>query len=147
MADPNRGHLERNAAELERLRGLGARLLAGELRPRLAGEWTPAAVFAHLAFWDRFVVARWDRHDREGVIEELPDATTDLVNDAGLPLWRVLEPAAAVALAMDAASQVCGRIAALPPAAVELALRTDRLWMLDRSFHWTPHLDELSGGG
>jgi hypothetical protein len=143
-ASPAR-HLERNAAELERLRGLGARLLAGELRPRLAGEWTAAAVFAHLAFWDRFVVARWDRYDREGVIEDLPDASTDLVNQAALPLWLPLSPSTAVAQAVDAAAGVCARIVALSPRAVEATRSPDRLWMLDRTYHWTPHLDELEG--
>jgi hypothetical protein len=145
MGEPDDGYVERNAAELERLRTLGSRLLSGELQPQLAGGWTASAVLAHLAFWDRFVLARWDRYDREGVIEDLPDIATDVVNAAGLPLWLALSADAAVAQALSAATQVCERIASLGPEAVELARSTERPWMLDRTAHWSPHLDELTG--
>jgi hypothetical protein len=139
------GHLERNASGLERLRGLGSRLLSGEPAPELAGGWTGAAVFAHLAFWDRLVLARWDRLDREGVIADLPDTAMDLINVAGLPLWTALGAGAAVVQAVEAATLVCERIASLSPAAVEAALSAGRLAMLDRTRHWAPHLDELAG--
>jgi len=142
-----RTHLERNAAGLERLHALGEALLAGHLEPRLGAGWTPSAVFAHLAFWDRFVVARWDRYDRDGVIEPLPDLHLDLVNDAGMPLWLALDPAAAVAQAIAAGAAVCGRIALLSQDAVEHVVATGRLAMLDRTLHWSPHCDELDSLG
>jgi hypothetical protein len=145
MPDSDGAHLTRNAAELERLRTLGSRLLAGDLPPQLTGGWTASAVFAHLAFWDRFVIARWDRYDREGVIEDLSDFHMDLVNQAGLPLWLALSAGVAVAQAIDAANHVCERIASLSPRAVEVARSTDRPAMLDRTYHWSPHLDELAG--
>ncbi len=144
MQEFDHGYLDRNTTELERLRAVGARVLAGDLSPRLAGGWTASAVFAHLAFWDRFVIARWDRYEREGVIGDLPDEHMDLVNSAGLPLWLALSGGAAVVQAIDAAIHVCERIAALGPAAVEAALGTGRLAMLDRTCHWSPHLDELT---
>jgi len=145
MPESRDTYLERNAAELERLRAVGAGVLAGEISPRLAGGWTASAVFAHLAFWDRFVIARWDRYDREGVIADLPDEQMDLVNAAGLPLWLALSGGAAVVQAIDAAIHVCERIASLSPAAVAAAVDTGRLAMLDRTCHWSPHLDELAG--
>ena len=144
MVDGERAHLARNAAELGRLRALGSRLLLGDLPVQLTGGWTSPAVFAHLAFWDRLVLARWELYDRDGAIETLPDTHTDLVNSAGLPLWLDLSSEAAVAQAMEAADQVIERIAALSPAAVQAALTTGRLAMLDRTLHWTPHLDELA---
>jgi hypothetical protein len=145
MADGERAYLTRNVVELERLRTFGSRLLAAEPLPQLTGGWTVSAVFAHLSFWDRLVFARWDLYDRDGAIETLPDTHTDLVNAAGLPLWLALNPEAAVAQAIEAAGQVVERIVALSPAAVEAALTTGRRAMLDRTFHWTPHLDELDG--
>jgi hypothetical protein len=145
MVDGERAHLARNAAEVGRLRALGSRLLLGGLPVQLTGGWTSPAVFAHLAFWDRLVLARWELYDRDGAIETLPDTHTDLVNSAGLPLWLDLSSEAAVAQAMEAADQVIERIAALSPAAVQAALTTGRLAMLDRTLHWTPHLDELAG--
>ncbi len=141
------GYLSRNAAGLARLRALGSRVAAGDLQPQLSAGWTVGAVLAHLAFWDRLVLARWDRYDREGVIEDLPDAATDLINAAGLPLWRTLTDGQAVAEALDAAGRICDRIASLSPAAVALALATERVRMLDRTLHWTPHLDEIAPPG
>ena len=144
MVDSERGYLTRNAAELDRLRTLGSGLLAGDLPQRLADGWTASAVFAHLAFWDRLVAARWESYDRNGAIETLPDTHTDLVNAAGLPLWLALSPEAAVAEAIEAAVEVVGRIATLSPEAAGAALSSGRRAMLDRTFHWTPHLDELA---
>ncbi|MGD1052375.1 MAG: hypothetical protein ABR950_00960 [Candidatus Dormibacteria bacterium] len=145
MVDDERAYLTRNAMELGRLRALGSRLLSGDLVPQLAGGWTPSAVFAHLAFWDRLVLARWELYDRDGVIETLPDTHTDLVNAAGMRLWLDLPREAAVAEAIEAAHQVVERIAALSPEAVDVALATGRRAMLDRTFHWTSHLDGLAG--
>ena len=145
MPESHDTHVERNATELERLRAVGAGVLAGEITPRLPGGWTASAVFAHLAFWDRFVIVRWDRYDREGVIGDLPDDHMDLVNEAALPLWRALSAGAAVVQAIDAAIHVCERIASLSPAAVAAAVDTGRLAMLDRTVHWSPHLDALAG--
>jgi hypothetical protein len=145
MSDGERAYLTRNAMELRRLRALGSRLLAGDLTPQLTGGWTPSAVLAHLAFWDRLVLARWNLYFRDGVIETLPDTHTDLVNAAGMPLWLDLPREAAVAEAIEAADQVVERITTLSPAAVDVALATGRQAMLDRTFHWTPHLDELAG--
>lgn len=146
MSEDERAYLARNAMELGRLRALGSRLLAGDLTPQLSGGWTPSAVFAHLAFWDRLVLARWDLYERDGVIETLPDSHTDLVNAAGAPLWLHLPREAAVSEAIAAADQVVERIATLDPAAVDVALATGRQPMLDRTFHWTPHLDQLAAG-
>lgn len=136
-------HRRRNNESRERLRALIDRLGEEGLRRPLGGGWTAGAVFAHLAFWDRWVAARWDRYDRDGVIETLPDGVLDLVNAAGLPLWRALDPGRAAALAVEAAEAVDRRIAALKAEAERYAMATDRPAVLDRSLHRTPHLDEL----
>jgi hypothetical protein len=144
MPDPGDGYLERNATGLVRLSDVAGRL--GEVRGRLhlPGGWTGAAVLAHLAFWDRFVIARWEGYDRDGSIIELPSAHMDLVNAAELPMWRSLDLDAAAAQAMAAASQVLERIRSLSPEALTYARMTRRPAMLDRTLHWSPHLDELA---
>jgi len=143
VGDDDRGYLEHNAAGLRRMAALAARLSAIDGPVALAGGWTASAVFAHLAFWDRFVLARWEQFERTGAIEGLPDDHTDLVNAAGLPLWLALPPDAAADQATAAATAVCDRIASLSPEAVAYARRTDRPRTLDRTPHWSPHLDEV----
>jgi hypothetical protein len=141
------GYLRRNLVGQARLAALGARLGRGDLPTHLSGGWTAGAVFAHLAFWDRFVLARWDAYGRTGVIEDLPDSQLDLVNAGGLPLWLALDSGAAVAEAIRASADVCAHIAGLSPGAVDAAIRSGRLAMLDRGVHWSPHLDELEAAG
>lgn len=119
------------------------RLDAESLGREVAGDWTAAALLAHLAFWDRWVIARWEQYDRDGEIEALPDGVLDLINAAASAQWLALQPAEAVDLALEAAEAVDRRIAALPPAGVDHALATGRGTMLDRSRHRTAHLDEI----
>lgn len=133
----------RNAADRERLRALVTRLSEEELQRPLAEGWTAAATLAHLAFWDRFVLVRWEQYDREGAFLDLPDRHLDLVNAAMLPQWLALAPRRAAELALVEAEAVDRRIAGLAPEAVRAALATNRPAMIDRSLHRRAHLDEL----
>jgi hypothetical protein len=136
-------YVEVNGRALLRLAEIGPRLLSRGRPLALSGGWTASAVLAHLAFWDRFVVARWDQYERTGAIDPLPETLLDLVNAAAMPVWLAMDAAAAAASATQAAAQVADRIAAVDPGAIDYARRTHRLAMLDRSLHWSPHLDEL----
>lgn len=133
----------RNRIDRERIRALIARLGPEDWRRPLADGWTPAALLAHLAFWDRFVLARWRHFEREGALTGLPDEHLDLTNEAALPLWLALSGDQAGTLALAAAEEVDLAIEALPPSAVELALATGRPAMVDRSLHRREHLDVL----
>jgi hypothetical protein len=79
-------HVERNAAGLAQLQSLAARLSEDDLRRQLDSEWTIAVVLAHLAFWDHFVLARWELAARRGlrVPPGVDGAVQDLVNAAAL---------------------------------------------------------------
>lgn len=104
MTETDRTQLDRNAAERDRLTRLVARLGEDDLaRPVGPGDgWTVAALLAPLAFWDRFVLARWERRLRDGgPIAPLDDGLLDLVNAAGLPKWLALPAAAAAATVLD----------------------------------------------
>ena len=139
----DREHAQRNTQSRERLGTIIASASDEDLQRSLGDSWTVAAVLAHLAFWDQWVAARWDRYDRDGAIEDVPDGVVDLANAAGLPLWRAYEPRRAAALALTAAEAVDRRIEALPAAAVAHALATGRRTMVDRSLHRSAHLDEI----
>lgn len=136
-------HIERNAAGLARLRALAARQHDDDLGRTLDGEWTIVAALAHLAFWDRFMLARWERAARDGrrVPPSIDDETIeDLVNAAALPGWRACAPREAMRLALAAAEAVDGRIAALDDEVVADVLASGRARLMDRSLHRDEHL-------
>ena len=66
---------ERNRSSLERLRAIGSSLSDAELARTIDAPWTAAALFAHIAFWDRFVLERW-RLAAEREIERRSPRTT-----------------------------------------------------------------------
>lgn len=139
----NHAFIERNRASRQRLDAFLDRATEEMMGRKLANGWTVSAVIAHLAFWDRWVVARWDQYDRDGAIETIPDNVLDLGNAAGIAEWSAFSPTQASKLARAAADTVDRRIAALSPAAIAHAQATNRPAMLDRSIHRDPHLDEI----
>lgn len=146
MTETDRTYLARNDAARDRLTRLVARLGEDDLaRPVGPGDgWTVAALLAHLAFWDRFVLARWERRLRDGgPIAPLDDGLLDLVNAAGLPQWLALPTADAGRQAVDAATVLDRRIADLPSTIAAEARRLGFDRMLDRSGHRRDHLDDI----
>ncbi len=139
----DRFYRQRNAHDRDRLRHIAVTADDDMLRRRIDADWTVAAALAHLAFWDRWVTARWDQYDRDGAIQDLPDGILDLANAAGLPEWLALPPRTAADLALEAAEAVDRRIEGLAAEAVAHALATDRPAMADRSLHRGPHLDQI----
>ena len=51
---------QRNAESRARLVSVCERINDEQLARIAFGEWTISAVFAHLAFWDRITLARWN---------------------------------------------------------------------------------------
>ncbi len=116
-----------------------------------AAGWGVTATLAHLAFYDDWVAERWRRYLYAGAFQTLPDGITDLVNAAGLRGWQAVAPDQARQIACRAAEEVTKLILEVPRRALEAAIDTGRLAMVDRSLHWGPHLDEMAilvkGGG
>ena len=140
----DRDHVARNEDARRQLAALVARLSDGQLAHPLAGDWTVAAVLAHLAFWDRFVLARWQQSLRdETAITPLDDGLLDLINAAGLEQWLAVPPRAAADSAVAAAEALDRLIESLPPGAVQDARDRGLRHVLDRSEHRREHLGEL----
>ena len=141
---PDRGddYLAANDASRDRLHALTARLTTQELARRVSGDWTVAASLAHLAFWDRATLIRWQRH-RAGVpLVSVPDDLTDVLNDAGLKQWQALNPDAVTRDVVAIAEELDAEIASLPPELVANA--TERFpRLLDRSAHRLEHIVEI----
>lgn len=141
----NQPAVMRNDASRERLGALAGRLSDADLRRVVGGGWTVAALLAHLAFWDRYVLARWEDADRTGqsVPPIIGDIHLDLTNAAALPQWRALDPRFAARDALDAAAAVDDRIRRLTPEQVAAVESSGRPALVDRSVHRSPHLDEI----
>ena len=146
----DRSYLARNEASRARLRELLATLVSGDLS-LAAGEsdWTAGQVLGHLAFWDRFLAARWRAALAAGPGAQpiaLPDELAGLLND-GLPPTRSAFAAsaaeAAIVETIDAAEAIDHLIASLPEAAPVAAILADRPALLDRSIHRAEHIETI----
>ena len=135
-------HGERNRQGLERLRRL-ASLSDAELATDTGDGWTVSTVLAHMAFFDRMLVPRWDIYEKDGAFVEMIPKHFDLINDAAAGDWSALPPRPTVAKCIEAAERAVARIDALPAKAMAVALETNRVALLDRTLHWGPHLDQI----
>src|SRR6266516_2601761 len=136
---------DRNYAALDRLRALGLRLSDEELTWPIEPPWTAAALFAHVAFWDRFVRARWllAASTRSRTPLDFDDALLELINDASLHQWAAVPPRIAVQDCLEAAAEIDALIGSLEPDVVSEALETGRERLADRSLHRGEHLKTI----
>lgn len=142
--EDDRSYVDRNAAELERLRGLVGRLDEGTLQVDVNPDWTVAGVLGHIAFWDARVLALADKVDR-GVPFAPSDhepEDVDWINDATRPLIHAVPPLDLARLALRIAEETDALVARLPASV---------LWPQDpesplygvRADHRGEHLDEI----
>jgi hypothetical protein len=132
-----------NTRSRDRLVALIKDLDDGALQQNVNEEWTIAATLAHVAFWDRMCLARWDAYDAGGSLEDVPGKIIDLVNAANLPAWRALPGRTAVDLLSQAMDDLDHRIALLPEASQRAAAAGGFLYMLDRTRHRDEHATEI----
>jgi hypothetical protein len=135
-------HGEHNREGLDRLRRLTS-LSDAELAKDAGDGWTVSTVLAHMAFFDRMLIPRWDIYQKDGAFAEMIPRHFDLINNAGAADWSAHPPRATVAKCIEAAEGAVARIDALPEKAVAVALETNRVALLDRTLHWNPHLDQI----
>ena len=140
----DRSHLDRNDHERVRLATLAERLTEEQLALPLDDDWTVAALLAHLAFWDRFVLVRWQRDLAAGTpIDPLAEAIQELINAAAAADWLAVPGRAAAREAVAAAEALDRAIAALPPTVIEETRARGLTRLLDRSIHRREHLDAI----
>ena len=146
----DRSYLARNEASRARLGELLATLVSGDLSLAAGdSDWTVGQVLGHLAFWDRFLAARWRAALAAGPGAQpivVPDELADLLNDGLPPTWSAFAASAAEAAiveTIDAAEAIDRLIASLPEAASVAAILADRPALLDRSIHRAEHIETL----
>jgi hypothetical protein len=133
---------ERNRSSLERLRAIGWSLSDAELARTIDAPWTAAALFAHIAFWDRFVLERWRLAAVQGDRTPKPEDNVimDRINDASLRQWLAIPARVAVEEFLAAAAELEGLISRLDAAIVSELLTEGRERLVDRSLHRADHL-------
>ncbi len=149
-APVDRSFVERNVASQRRLRDLIDSLTpADALRPVGDGTWTIGQVLGHMAFWDRFLSARWRAALAIGPAEQpayMSHDVADMINDGLPPAWAGFSanaPRAAFDETLAAADEVDGIVAGLPVESPAAAILAERPALLDRSIHRTEHLDAI----
>jgi hypothetical protein len=136
----DRAFVERNRAETARIRSLAERLSDDDLKRPVGEHWTVAVALAHIAFWDRRVLAVLDASEREGKVTS--PAIDIIVNDISLPLWMAIPPREAARLAIATAEQLDQRLEALSPDLLEEIAAYNMRYVM-RALHRGEHLDEV----
>jgi phosphinothricin acetyltransferase len=134
----DRSFIERNAHAQSRLAALVATLNDEQLQLPLDDGWTVAAALAHLAFWDRRVLALLEHWDRQGVAPSPYDA--DVFNAALLPISLALPPRRAAELAVTNAAAVDAKIATLSDEMLQAIYNLPAPPRLERALHRQEHL-------
>jgi len=133
-----------NEASLHELRSRVESLKDDDFRRRLANGWTVAAALCHLAFWDRVMLGRIERWERDGVEPVVLDArSTDPLNDAVHMMSGAVSGPEAARMVLEAAEKIDAKVASLSPEMIEkfAAKGLDR--MLHRHLHRRDHLRRL----
>lgn len=135
----------RNRSSLARLESLGRALPDEDLARVIDPPWTPGALFAHVAFWDRFVLERWrlahERGDRRPA--SIDGEVWDRANLAALPQWLAVPPRAAVAECLAAGRELDDLIGGLDRDVVVGLVAEGGQRLVDRSIHRGEHLGTL----
>lgn len=136
----DRGFMNRNRESTQRLRSLIVSLSDEEMQTPVGEHWTVAIALAHLAFWDRRVLALLEAVARDGQVNA---PTIDVtVNDISLPLWAAISPREAARIAIVSAEAVDKRLEVLSPALLEVVYAANPHWVV-RAAHRNEHLDEV----
>jgi DinB family protein len=136
---------ERNRSSRGRLREIGQALSDAELGEPIDPPWTAGALFAHIGFWDRFVLERWRLAADQGERTPMPvdDAVMDRINDASLRQWLAIPARVAVEEFLVAAAELEDLISRLDATIVSQVVTEGRERLVDRSLHRGDHLRTL----
>jgi len=130
-----------NEASLEELRVFGNSLSEADWLHPLPAGWTPASVYAHIAFWDLRATALLARWQQEGISPS--DQDTDIINEATREPFMAIPPQKALEVTLNAAAEVNRVIAALSPAMVAEILEKGTTVHLNRAEHKRMHIEDI----
>jgi hypothetical protein len=134
-----------NRSSRTRLATLAGQLTGADLARTDEGGWTVATLLLHVAFWDRFVLARWQGALAAGETTpiDVDDELVDMINDALGPILAGMPAGTAPTHAVDAAAEVDAAIERLPARSIDAIAAEGRPRLVDRSLHRIEHLDTI----
>jgi hypothetical protein len=132
-----------NAASRERMQAIAENLPDTTLVQPIGNGWSIAGAFAHVAFWDQAVIARWDHWRQTGEFPQDQATWLEVVNAAASAQWQALPPRWSVLDAVSAAGIANDFLASLTEDEVTAAHRAGFDTMLDRSIHRNAHMDDV----
>ena len=133
-------HVRRNAESRARLASICERVNNEQLARIAFGDWTVSAVLAHMAFWDRVALERWNTFEKERQpVIQLPE----FLNTVGAADWRAMPPRRAVTSALEAADALDKKIEDLPDDLIEAARQANNPRMFERFHHREDHLSAI----
>ena len=134
-------YVRRNAESRARMVSLCERISDNQLTRVAFGDWTVAAVLAHMAFWDRVALERWNTFEKERQpVLQLPE----YLNTVGAADWSAIPPRKAVKSALEAADALDKKIEALPDDLIEAARQANNPRMFERFHHREDHLSAIA---
>jgi hypothetical protein len=131
---------QQNRTSTQRMKDLAARLTDEQLQTKIGEHWTVAIVFAHLAFWDRRVLAVLDLTEKNGKLT-VPEVDIS-VNDLSLPFWAAIPARESVRLGVEAAEALDERLEHYNPKLLEEVYNHLQRWVI-RAGHRNLHLEEV----
>lgn len=140
-------HRARNDESRRRLRAIAERVAAGDPTLRTVGDWPPATALAHLAFWDRFVAARWAHARAHGlpIPATIPPDLGEMLNDAAAHAWAAIPPAEVARLAVEAAEACDAAVADVTGEQLAALEAAGMSRLAERSHHRAKHFDPMEG--
>jgi hypothetical protein len=137
----DRSFIEKNRAELARLKALLGRLSDADLARSVGGGWTVSAALAHLAFWDQRALVLLERWEKEGYQDSPYDSPA--INDASLPFWLAIPPRSVLKLTLESAEAVDRKVEAVPPELIAQIIAGGLPINPVRGEHRSEHIEQI----
>ena len=138
-----RSYVTENDAGRVRLKAFVAGLSDATIARSIGHGWTVGVGLAHLAFWDRLWLAKFEEWERTEVVRIPPvENFVNGINDGMLPWWHAMGPAQ-IRYEVIAAAEAADRKAERLPEPLVAAILAVRPRTLVRAIHRRQHLDEF----
>jgi hypothetical protein len=133
--------VKENDVSRHRLESLVTKLSEADLARTTDYGWTVSALLAHLAFWDRRVLALARRWKAKGIDESPIDS--DAMNDAVKPLCHSIPPRAAIELCLSSAREADAELESLSADLVRKIEESPNHFRFNRGLHRADHLKDI----